>query len=331
MKFFRGVCILALVCTFVSCDAPRINPLDPESPDYKYFTLEGTVKAKSTQLPLGGVKVSWKNSNQNISVLTDNSGNYILNRLERTDGIIYFEKDLYSKDTSLVKFNGSKIIQLDDQLNAMPRLGFFNLYTSVENRYPDYTIDTLIVRASIFDEEGDIDSVAIQNRSINFYKKLPFDISTQLYRAQFLATDLNISSILEAQGTAFELVAFDNAKRKFIVTSQILTRIINQEVFVNSPSNGDIYGSNGTIIFDWNKFEPRFDFTYTIQIYPVTPPEGTIPVWERKKISSFDTKYTLSLQSLLPKIPPGSYYWVIWAKDNFGNGTKSKPATFVIQ
>jgi hypothetical protein len=333
MNFFRGVCILVLVCTIVSCDAPRINQLDPASPAYNYSavegTIEGTVKAQSSQLPLEGVKVSWKDQNVVAVVQTNSNGNFSMPRLQRKNGFLYFEKEGYSKDSLLIQFNNSKIIRKDSmRLNANPKKSFYNLYTSVENIPPTYHRDSLIVIAGVTDDEGDVDSVMIQNKSINFYKKLQYSSSVQKYYGAFFSSDMNVTSIIETQGTSFDLVAVDKYKKSFVIGSSYLTRVITQEITCISPANSILLNLADPVVFVWIKFLPYFNFTYTLQVYKKNP-DNEILLWEIKGISSADTGISTYNSNFKPTA--GDYVWYLWAIDDFGNRTKSKPMNFSIK
>lgn len=326
MNFFRGVCVILSVCTLMSCDAPRVNPLDPGSPDYKYFTIEGNVKAQSSQTVLSGVKVSWKTLNQNIIVATDNGGNYKINKLDREDGTVYFEKEGYSIDSSVVKFNGEKNIIKDKVLNAVPRLTFYKLFAIVKNYVwgENTHTDTLNVRAGVYDEEGDVDSVAIQNKSINFYKKLDYDSVNKLYKASFQTYDLKVTSLIEAQGKSFDFVAIDKLKKKYILGSTYLTRVITQQPKCNFPANDTSFTTDDLVNFKWDSFKPFFNFHFTVQVF--NKADDSKPVWEKPDISSLDLSWPLEI-----KLPAGKYYWVICVVDDFNNKAISPAASFRIQ
>jgi len=52
--------LLALL--FISCDAPRNNPLDPENPNNKIISIDGTILTDTRDPePISGVNVYWMN------------------------------------------------------------------------------------------------------------------------------------------------------------------------------------------------------------------------------------------------------------------------------
>ena len=95
IRILTIISLFAISIAFFSCDAPRLNPLDPQSSDYKLGQLSGKVFATPHE-ELAGVQVIWKN--QNIVVETDASGQYKIADLKMDDGILYFEKDGFAKD-----------------------------------------------------------------------------------------------------------------------------------------------------------------------------------------------------------------------------------------
>ena len=84
MKIFRTLVLyLFVLFTLLSCDAPRINPLDPQNPDYDLGILDGFVRTNSSpQLPISNAKVLLKNTN---IWTTTNSDGYFPQLKELTD------------------------------------------------------------------------------------------------------------------------------------------------------------------------------------------------------------------------------------------------------
>ena len=122
VKNFRGVIVLFIVVALFSCDAPHVNPLDPNNPDYQYSTIDGFIRtAASPNQVMSGVKVTWRN--QSLVVTTDSNGYYKISDVPRKNGFIVFEKDGYYKDSIMVQFNNQSNIRLDDRyLNLIPAL-----------------------------------------------------------------------------------------------------------------------------------------------------------------------------------------------------------------
>jgi hypothetical protein len=107
MKNFRSIIVLISVVFLYSCEAPRVNPLDPNNPDYQFSTIDGYVK--TTSLPtkaISGAKVTWRN--QNIVITTDANGYYKFPNVPKKDGLIVFEADGYYKDSTTVQVTSTQ-------------------------------------------------------------------------------------------------------------------------------------------------------------------------------------------------------------------------------
>ncbi|MBI5731101.1 MAG: hypothetical protein HY963_08190 [Ignavibacteriales bacterium] len=115
MKIFRSLIVFMVLLFVVSCDAPKLNPLDPDNPDSKLGQLNGFVKTQAIpQQSIPGVKVIWKN--QNILAITAVNGSYKFEDLIMNDGWIYFEKEKYYKDSLYLQWNNVKIKSAPEKL-----------------------------------------------------------------------------------------------------------------------------------------------------------------------------------------------------------------------
>lgn len=323
MKIFRSLLVIAVLFSAVSCDAPKLNPLDPENPDSKLGQLSGFVKTLAIpQQAIAGVKVSWKNDNRILE--TDATGFYKLENLPMVNGTLYFEKDGYGKDSIRINWQNQKIIDLGTTtLNANPKLDNLLIYTSVENRYQDDQRYTLFVQASISDVENDIDSIFVSCTAINFNQQLKYNSQTRVYELSYPYGSKNsVPSIDDAIGKNFEIIVKDKVGKNFFVGFSTIKRIIKQEILFELPANGITVGSKP--VLKWNRFLPGFNFKYMIEIYT----DEIIPQlkWPKSNISKDDIEIVSEIN-----LPPGNYFWVIWCIDDFQNRTRSKPATFTVQ
>ncbi|TSA27220.1 MAG: hypothetical protein D4R68_06000 [Ignavibacteriales bacterium] len=323
MKIIRSLIVFMVLLTVASCDAPKLNPLDPNNPDSGLGQFYGFVKTQVIpQQAIVGVKVSWKNDNRMIE--TDVNGYYKLENLQMIDGTLYFEKDSYSKDSIKINWQNQKGINLGTTtLNAIPKLDNLVIYTSVENRYPDDQRYTLFVQASISDVENDIDSVNVLCTALNFNKQLKYNSQTRFYELSYPYGSKNsVPSIDDAIGKTFDIIVKDRLGKTFSIGTSTIKRIIKQEILFESPANGTTVGSRP--VCRWNRFLPGFNFKYMVQIYT----DETIPKlkWEKQNISKDDIEAITGIS-----LPVGNYYWVIWSIDDFQDRTRSKPATFNVQ
>ena len=321
MKIFRSLSVLLLCVGLFSCDAPRLNPLDPQNPDYQFAALDGFVKTVTgPPQPIAGVSVFWKS--QNILLTTDANGYFKLDNLPKQDGWLYFQKDGFSSDSTLVQWNNQKTFHVDMFLHSIPRLDSLAIYTSVENRYPDVQKYKLTIQAGITDTEGNVDSVFVVANQLHFNRQLNYNPSSRSYQNDFSQTDLGLQSMDEGIGKIFNIIVKDKQKRIFNIGSSTIKRIIKQEVLPETPSNKQTVGSTPTL--RWTRFLPGFNFRYMVQIY--TDEVSPVLVWQKDNISKDDIQVISGAT-----LPAGDYFWVIWSIDDFQDRCRSKPASFVVQ
>lgn len=104
--------ISLLLLVVLSCDAPHLNPLDPLNPDSKYGLLDGYLVTPA-RVPIVSAKVIWKN--QNVIAFTDTAGYYKVDKILRSDGWMFYEKEGYEKDSLYVRWNNQRNKRLEEK------------------------------------------------------------------------------------------------------------------------------------------------------------------------------------------------------------------------
>lgn len=317
MKIFRSLFIVLICLGILSCEAPRLNPLDPQNPGYQLGQLEGTVSGPHNQ-KLTGVSVYWKN--QNIYVQTDVNSNFSINRLSLQNGMLYFTKAGYSNDSLFINWGNKKDYQVSEVMNSIPNLDSLVVYSIVENYYPDGQKFSLTVQAAVSDPENDIDSVFVRCVPMNIYNNLVYNPSSRFY--EFTLSNISLDFLEQTIGRNFEIIVKDFSGRSFTVGYSLIRRIIKDEVSFISPANGITTGSKPAFV--WSRFKPGYNFTFMIEVYTNNNPAEFI--YSKDNISPDSVSFTMT-----NTLSTGSYYWVIWCIDEFKNRSRSKPATFVVQ
>ena len=283
--------------------------------------IEGVIKTVAfPRVALSGVQIYWKN--QNIISNTDKDGKFSFENLNIKSGWLYYSKTGYSPDSTFVNLENQRNVSLELFMNKIPQIDNFSIYTVVTNLFPSRQLYRLYIQTTISDAENDVDSVFVRSQELNFNKQLFFNPSTRAYERDFDPNELGVSSLEEAVGKTFSIIAKDDNRKVFNIGSSNIKRIIKQEVTPRSPVNREIVAPNFTII--WNRFEPGFAFKYRVQIF--SDDINRLLIWESGLISSND------VQVVVPNIiTPGDYFWVILCIDEYQNVSKSKPASFVLQ
>jgi hypothetical protein len=312
--------LLIQFSAFITCDAPRKNPLDPNNSDNIYRILSGRVQTiRLPAQPISEVKVFWLG--QIAQTETNLDGNFSIESVGSQNGWLHFEKEGYLPDSTFVQWLDKKSIFVEISLNASPMLDSLLVYCVILNRYPSLQKEQIIVEAQISDDDNDIDSVQVFIAYNDFSADLIYNVSSRWYERSFTIFDLNIPSAERLVGHDFQIMVKDIFGHRFDIGSNTIERVIREEVIFLSPAGNDT--TSATPILTWVAFQPGFTFSYQLQVFTaeITPQL----VWEKAELQDSLTSYTVD-----STLPSGEYYWVIWAIDEFGNRTRSKPASFVV-
>jgi len=315
---------LLLLLIINSCEAPRTNPLDPKNPDNILVQVNGKIETLSLpKKPIASVNVTWENSSEFTK--TDSNGNFFFEDIVKKNGWIIFEKNGYSKDSVKVEWdNNSKIRLPNKYLNSIPQLEINRLVSTVYNNHPDrqsYFIEFVL---KVTDVDNDIDSVFIKNSNLNIFQSLKYNPTTSTYENTYSVADLNLQSIEQIVGKDFDILVKtkDEISQWFTVGTSAVTRIIKEEIKFKSPANRIEVSVPFTLI--WERFKPGFNFKYMIEIYLNEAP------WLLRFAKKNISQEAIS-EEIKKQLTPGSYLWVIWCEDEFGNKARSKSASFIIK
>lgn len=300
-----------------ACNAPRNNPFDPQNPRSPYVTLAGQVHSESLpRTALAGVAIAWRNDSRVTQ--TDAGGYFHLADLLPENGWLYVEKDGYKGDSTLVLWGREKQLDLDILLNAKPRLQNLQLATEILHQYPTNQESRLVVKARIFDQDNDIDSVFVINENIGLRKALAYDVGDKSWIQVIKLFDLKSDDLEELIGQTFLMQVKDNKGDEIEVGRDGIKRVIKEEIEFESPAGGQSVPAMPT--FRWRRLQPGFPFTFMLEIFTF---EGS--VFQKSGLPEESLDYTLETP-----LAPGEYFWVVWCVDEFQNRSRSKPASFIV-
>ena len=321
VKIVSNLLIMSIAIFLFSCNAPRNNPLDPLSSNYKYGSIKGTVQTFSvpyTAIP--GVSVYWQQGD--VLVKTDSSGNFSINNIKPVNGKLIYTKSGFNPDTVIVAWNNSRTYRSDVNLNTIPTLDSISIYSVVIKQFYPAQTSQLVIDTKIRDVDNDIKSVYVENSYLGLKKALDFNVSSKIYQTQLSTTELNVQDIQETIGLQFNIVVQDIFNNQFVVGSDNVTRVIKDGVLLKQPANDTTTSANPTLI--WQRFTPGYSFTYMLEVYTNDFANSQL-VLQVPNISPDSISY-----SLTQNLTSGNYYWVIWVIDQFNNRIRSLPATFTV-
>lgn len=283
--------------------------------------LDGYVKQDvNHNLSLSGVRVHWKN--QNIITYTDNSGYYKFENLPYNNGMLYFEKAGYNKDSVLVQWsNSNESVRVNDRfMNALPVLNSSTIYSTVKNELGGIQRNSMTIETDVTDVDDYIDSVIVKCTEIGFNKRLRYNPNYELYEH----TEENMISVEQAVGKNFEIIVKDKSKRVYNVGTTSVKRVISQVLSYISPTDREEVGTQPT--FTWKRFVVGFNFKYKFQIFTTSFEDSSKLEYEQPNISQDEIQHKININ-----LKAGNYYWVIWCVDDFKNSARSEPASFTVK
>jgi hypothetical protein len=270
--------------------------------------------------PLVEVKVTWLPGNQ--YTFTDVNGYFTFQNPATENGALTLEKYGYKTATVNVEWSGEATVTQNVFMNALPIVESYNIYSIVENNYGPRRTYQMVVDAKITDEENDIDSVYIANTTLGIKAYLAYDVMAKKFHRDFSINDLKLSSLNKVVGHDFLLNVVDQADDVFILGTERVERVIQDEIEIDSPINGA--GVENNFAVKWLPFAPGFPFSYSIEIY--TDDDFTPElVWRKDNVPADSLTQVVNAA-----LNPTEYVWMIWCVDEFNNRSRSKPGSFKI-
>lgn len=310
-----------ILISFLACNAPRRNPLDPNNPEHHFGVLSGQVRTLTVpNKPLSDVLVTYPQAD--LVTFTDKNGNFSWNELERQNGTLYFQKSGYFLDSLSLKWGDKKELAVRSYLNALPVVSDLHVYSVVYNRYPSLRKFQVSVRARVSDTDNDIDSVHVVNSLFKKSDLFAFNTVSRTFEIDYTLADLGVQSINAVVGCPFDIRVTDKFGHRIIAASASVMRVIYDEVTFITPANYQPVSSLPTL--EWQALLPGFPFTYSVEIYY----NEIIPqlVWQKEGFPSDVTSCTVDRA-----LDPGEYFWIISCVDEFNNRSRSKPASFKVE
>ncbi|MDE3057377.1 MAG: carboxypeptidase regulatory-like domain-containing protein [Bacteroidota bacterium] len=318
----KRILVFALVMSFFpGCisDVPHDNPLDPQSPK---FENAGTVRGRVLSLGSSGIAnavVSFTNSN--IATLTDNNGNFSADHISAGTMLIIVTKDGFLPDSISLQLAAGQTSSLEIHLDALPQISSQKIITKKTDQWWPGPTYSALVTAAVSDPDGqaDIDTVFVTVDSLQF--GMTYSNSDKNYQTTIFGDSLPGSNLQSLIGKTLRVFAKDKERALTQSGDFFISRIIEATAVPTSPTSQDTV--RGTLYFQWDPPSLNFSYTFSINIYTL---DGGVSIWFKSNIASAPPfAYTFP-----DTLTPRSYYWTVTVIDEFGNGARSKEASFVV-
>jgi hypothetical protein len=319
-----GIALFLSACS----DAPRDNPLDPLSPQYQGNAMvSGKVSVLIQNTPVAQARVTCLQNG--ISVVTDSNGYYQFSKLDVGSLTLVCSKEGFVPDTQKTVLQAGTPQQIQFGLNGYPFVVSQNILTRKIDQYypsPQYFVD---ISASVSDPNGieDVDSVWFVVDSMQF--PMGYSLSTKMWQTTIYKYALPTNTIQWLVGQPLTIVSTDRSNARGTGTPFYVTRIIEEEATPISPSslNNDTTGS--TPLLTWSPPDVTFSYSYTLVISVVNSGvEGV--VWTYAGLSFGKESLQFPSDNSTQPLSPGNYVWTISVVDQFGNYSRSKESSFVV-
>jgi len=314
-----------LVIAFAGCvpDAPRDNPLDPDSPLYHNVAdVTGTVTTfYPPYRPIVNVLVLALSSGS--ASLTDQNGTFTIHALAVGEHALVASKTGYASDTVHVIVKAGIMNQVNFHLDALPTFSNLSATTSHIAQWwpgPIYQADFAVM---VNDNDGatDIDSVLVVIED-SIRRLMSYSLIDRRFHSTIKSEELPSGALQWLIGRPIVIVAHDRPGNTSSSPAMFITRIIDETPVAASPSGLDTASARPTLI--WNAVYLPYLFSFEVEVVRVDAGYQT-SVWKRTNL--VNTSTSINVTSSLSN---GTYYWTVAIVDEYGNRSRSKEASFII-
>jgi len=334
MKQFTSITLLFALTLIAGCkDAPRDNPLDPNSPQYSSLaSVKGRVVLLSQNSFIASASIS--SLEDGVSVLSDAEGNFSFNNLAIGSQTLICSKENFVPDTMRFILQSHEMKEIQFELNGVPYVITQKILTrKVDQYYPStqYFVD---ITASVGDPNGimDVDSVWFAVDTLLFL--MDYSVTAKQFQVTVYKYDLPTNTIqwLVSRPLCIRSKDLNNAVN--LSNPFYVSRIIESTATPAYPTINAITLQKDTTgpapLFKWSPPDVTFNYTYTIMLSRVVSDIKTV-VWTSTNLNYSYMQLQFPSDNSGLTLSDGEYVWTISVVDDFGNYSRSKEAPFVVQ
>ncbi len=325
MKISSTILLISLL--FNSCvdDAPRDNPLDPQSPYYiNNGSLSGRIIIANQSSGISGATV--RNTNESISVTTDSSGNFSFGKLSAGIQRFIVTKENFISDSFQVSIQSGGMSQVVRGLNGAPIVTFQRILTRKVDQFFPSTMYSVDIEAIVTDPNGvnDLNSVWFAVDSFKF--PLTYNPNNNKFITTLDKGAFPTNTIQWLVGKPLFIVSTDDSGAVSSGSPFNITRVIENAAVPQSPTNNEVLKQD-SLFFSWSEPDVTFNFTYTVNVSIVSG--TTYSVWTKSGLNATDQPLQFPTDGSI-QLSSGNYVWSVFIVDEFGNSSRSKEYPFSI-
>jgi len=321
-----GLVFLSLILIFSGCvpEAPHLNPIDPYvnlQSEEKLFTGD-VLKKNDPHLPIEGSLVLMLPERQ--FDVTDKNGRFSFSLLSNEVHQFIISKAGFTTDTFTVDPDTVQESLVHFFLNGNPRVKSVRIFSEyIDQWWPDpITFVNFQMTADDPDGVSDIQSLRIRLPDLGIDTTFQATAQPDSFVLRLSDRDFPDNDPFQLIGKDIFVVLVDKSGIEISDGPFYLVRIME-----NSPVPIEPVGLRSVEpqpVFRWQPYPASFAFTYEISVFVV---QGGIPILifgdGQIPMTQSDYQYPDSLAT-------GTYFWTIGVRDELGNFSRSKEASFVV-
>ncbi|HED10546.1 MAG TPA: hypothetical protein ENJ10_07640 [Caldithrix abyssi] len=316
--FFATIVLL----TAQSCDAPRLNPLDPDAQNYQLQSeLLQLRRLSNPTLPVSSVTVIAPELG--LSGVSDANGEILFSHGKVDYYQVQTLSDLYFKAAATVRGGGFNDPLL---LNAKPVVHTQNLHSIYNNtnKSTEY-----LARLEVSDDDGPTDIRRVELSILENSYRDTLQVLDGM--SGIFLTNKNIINI-DADITAgtlpemhFVFSVFNQNGDSLQTIPVTITRVIEQELFFTEPAPQS--NLSGTITFKWNNVNLDFSHTFELEIFSIIDNSFRL-IKSYTALPAGTNSKTISESAVLDLLSAVNNFARVSIVDNSGNICYSVPLFF---
>jgi hypothetical protein len=303
-------------------DASHDNPLDPAS---NAFSNSGTLSGNvfSFYQPYAGIAGALVTIQPSgVAVVSNSAGAYSIDGVPPGDVQIIVSRSGYLTDTVDSKAVIGNESKLDIHLDALPVVGTCQVLTRKIDQWWPHAVYSAVVNAAVTDPDGlgDVTGATLQVDTMKFV--LTYVPDQQVYQVAVDAAILPQGSLEWLVGKSFNVTVRDRIGATTSGKPFSLSRIIQDAPIPLSPTALDTASASPQLF--WVQPSLQFPYSYKIELFRLDLGVPSL-LWSVSNLSS-----SLSSFQYPNSLSTGTFFWTISVVDEFGNLSRSKEASFIV-
>lgn len=319
--------IYTLLFFLFSCapEAPHDNSLDPyhSSIGNSGIGLIGEVLSKAEpHVPISNCLVLIMP--EQYYDTTNIDGRFQFSNLQTGVHQIIIEKAGFKSDTSILAPDTVSSNPMHFYLNGLPFITETKIYSEyIDQWWPDPVANIKFeIIANDPDGAGDIKIITLDVPEMGISKEFTRTVKQDSFFLQLSEPDFPQDSLPQLIGKEMQIVLQDNSNKRVTESPFYLIRIIDF-----APIPVEPVGLQTVVpkpLFQWQPYIASFVFNYEVSVFVVA---AGLPVLihNQKNVSVNQTEYQYP-----DSLSTGTYFWTVGVRDEIGNLSRSKEASFIV-